>query len=121
MAIGWKVLIPLSIVWILFIAVIRAWKLNFNSTAIYAVAGIVLVLLIIMVMAWDGAAQQRAIRNAPASAPDSAPPGEPDTLAGQPAAAAFPVPPLDLPHYHGTGLQAGPQTTATSTREVTGA
>ena len=37
MAIGWKILIPLSIVWILFIAVIRAWKLNFNSTAIYAV------------------------------------------------------------------------------------
>src|SRR6202035_14291 len=29
-AIGWKVLIPLSIVWILFIGVIRAWKVNFN-------------------------------------------------------------------------------------------
>src|SRR6201995_5257931 len=40
MAIGWKILIPLSIVWILFIAVIRAWKLNFNSTAIYVVAGL---------------------------------------------------------------------------------
>jgi NADH-quinone oxidoreductase subunit H len=122
MAIGWKILIPLSIVWILFIAVIRAWKLNFNSTAIYVVAGIVLVLLIAMVMAWDNAAQQRALRNAPVeSAPEPAEPGVPDTLTGQPGNAAFPVPPLDLPHYHGVGLPAGPQKTATSTKEVTGA
>ncbi len=122
MAIGWKILIPLSIVWILFIAVIRAWKLNFNTTAIYAVAGIVFVLLIIMVMAWDSGAQQRAARNMPAGpAPGSAEPGLPDTLAGQPGESAFPVPPLDLPHYHGIGVQDGPQTTATSTKEVTGA
>jgi NADH-quinone oxidoreductase subunit H len=117
MAIGWKVLIPLSIVWILFIGVIRAWKLNFNSTAVYAVAGIVLVLLVAMVMAWDNAAQQRALRNAP-HAPDEAAPSPPGTLAGQ--AEGFPVPPLDLPHYHGAGRQAA-DTTATSTREVTGA
>jgi NADH-quinone oxidoreductase subunit H len=122
MAIGWKILIPLSIVWILFIAVIRAWKLNFNSTAIYVVAGIVLVLLIVMVMAWDNAAQQRALRNAPVeSAPEPAEPGVPDTLTGQPGNAAFPVPPLDLPHYHGVGLPAGPEKIATSTKEVTGA
>jgi NADH-quinone oxidoreductase subunit H len=122
MAIGWKILIPLSIVWILFIAVIRAWKLNFNSTAIYAVAGIVFVLLILLVVAWDNAAQQRAARNMPVgAAPGSAEPGLPDTLAGQPGDSAFPVPPLDLPHYHGIGVQDGPQTTATSTKEVTGA
>src|ERR1700733_14539795 len=108
MAIGWKILIPLSIVWILFIAVIRAWKLNFNSTAIYAVAGIVFVLLILLVVAWDNAAQQRAARNMPAgAAPGSAEPGLPDTLAGQPGDSAFPVPPLDLPHYHGIGVQDG--------------
>ena len=121
MAIGWKILIPLSIVWILFIAVIRAWKLNFNSTAIYVVAGLVFVLLIIMVMAWDSGAQRRAARNMPAGpAPGSAEPGLPDTL-GPPGESAFPVPPLDLPHYHGIGVQDGPQTTATSTKEVTGA
>jgi NADH-quinone oxidoreductase subunit H len=119
MAIGWKVLIPLSIVWILFIGVIRAWKLNFNSTAIYAVAGIVLVLLIALVMAWDNAAQQRALRNLPAG-PEPAEPGPPATLAGQPENSAFPVPPLDLPHYHGVGLPAA-ENTATSTKEVTGA
>ncbi|MBV9092768.1 MAG: NADH-quinone oxidoreductase subunit NuoH [Streptosporangiaceae bacterium] len=115
MALGWKVLIPVSIVWILFIAVIRAWKLNFNSTAIYAVAGLVFVLLIIMVMAWDEAAQQRAARNAPTEAsPQPAVAGP-----GQPAAPAFPVPPLDLPHYHGTGVEPG--NSATPAREVTGA
>jgi hypothetical protein len=32
---------------------------------------------------------------------------------------SFPVPPLDLPHYHGIGLDD--QTNHTSTREVTGA
>jgi hypothetical protein len=31
-------------------------------------------------------------------------------------AGSFPVPPLDLPHYHGVGLDQ-----ETSTREVTGA
>ncbi len=117
MAIGWKVLIPLTIVWILFIAVIRAWKLSFNSTAVYAVAGIVFVLLVIMVMAWDDAAQRRAARNAP-TAPTGQP-GQPGTVAGQVTAAAFPVPPLDLPHYHGVGIEAGDGGTAT--REVTGA
>jgi NADH-quinone oxidoreductase subunit H len=116
MAIGWKVLIPLSIVWILFIGVIRAWKLSFDSTAVYAVAGIVFVLLVVMVMAWDNAAQQRAARNAPTPPAPPAGPGQPGTVSGQ-ATAAFPVPPLDLPHYHGAG--AGRD--GASAREVTGA
>jgi hypothetical protein len=43
------------------------------------------------------------------------------------AASAFPVPPLDLPHYHGVGLEAGvgieadPGPSGTSPKEVTGA
>jgi hypothetical protein len=42
-------------------------------------------------------------------------------------ATGFPVPPLDLPHYHGVGLGGGTEpaadvsNTATSSREVTGA
>ena len=35
---------------------------------------------------------------------------------GQVAATAFPVPPLDLPHYHGVAID-----NQTSTREVAGA
>jgi hypothetical protein len=33
---------------------------------------------------------------------------------------AFPVPPIDLPHYHGVGLEALPARDD-STKEVTGA
>ena len=42
-------------------------------------------------------------------------------------ASAFPVPPLDLPHYHGVGLdagvgiEAGTSPSGTSPKEVTGA
>jgi len=34
MAIGWKILIPVSIVWILLIASVRAWRLDTNSKAV---------------------------------------------------------------------------------------
>ena len=49
MAIGWKVLIPVSIVWILLVASMRAWRLNCHSTALYAVAGIVFVLILALI------------------------------------------------------------------------
>src|SRR6204780_3053536 len=42
MAIGWKVLIPVSIVWILLIATVRAWRLDSHSTAPYVVFGFVI-------------------------------------------------------------------------------
>jgi len=123
MAIGWKVLIPVSIVWILLIATVRAWRLDSHSTAPYVIFGIVLVLILALVWMWDSAAQQRAARYA--TEEDSAEEAE----AGQVAygATTFPVPPMDLPHYHGvglaggTGLEAGVSHTEASSREVTGA
>jgi len=123
MAIGWKVLIPVSIVWILLIATVRAWRLDTHSTAPYIVFGVVLVLILALVWMWDSAAQQRAARYA--TEEDSAEEAE----AGQVTygATAFPVPPMDLPHYHGvgptdgTGIDAGVIDTETSSREVTGA
>ena len=57
MALGWKILIPLSIVWILLIATIRAWRNDSHSTAVYAVGGLVLILIIILVTLWDNAAR----------------------------------------------------------------
>jgi NADH-quinone oxidoreductase subunit H len=117
MAIGWKVLIPLSIVWILFIAVIRAWKFSYNRTAVIVVGIIVLALLVIMVTAWDTGAQKRAARYA---ADESASAGE----AGREVpmgTSSFPVPPMDLPHYHGIDLDDQNSIGETSTREVTGA
>jgi NADH-quinone oxidoreductase subunit H len=121
MAIGWKVLIPVSIVWILLIATVRAWRLDSHSTAPYVVFGFVIVLILILAWAWDNAAQQRAMRyTGPAGDAD---PSDLDEA----EASAFPVPPLDLPHYHGVGLEAGvgieadASPSGTSPKEVTGA
>ena len=121
MAIGWKILIPVSIVWLLLIATVRAWRLDSHSTAPYVVFGIVIVLILALVTMWDSAAQQRAARFT-AMAGASAAEAEEAERAGVPlrprsTATAFPVPPLDLPHYHGVG----PSVHETSSREVTGA
>src|SRR6266567_1625316 len=62
MAIGWKLLIPVSIVWILLIATVRAWRLDSHSTAPYVVFGFVIVLILVLAWMWDSAAQQRAAR-----------------------------------------------------------
>jgi NADH-quinone oxidoreductase subunit H len=130
MAIGWKVLIPVSIVWILLIATVRAWRLDSHSVAPYVVFGFVVVLISILAVAWDNAAQQRAMRYTEPEA-DLSDLSDPSDLAEArrpgAAASAFPVPPLDLPHYHGVGLEAGVGVEAgaspsdTSPKEVTGA
>jgi NADH-quinone oxidoreductase subunit H len=122
MALGWKILIPLSIVWILLIATIRAWRNDSHSPVPYAVGGLVLVLILALVTFWDTAAQRRAAEIGP----------EPPVVGEDGAAVAgFPVPPLDLPHYHGLELadggdELGPTplgdtTTADTSKEVTGA
>jgi NADH-quinone oxidoreductase subunit H len=98
MALGWKILIPLSIVWILLIATIRAWRNDSHSPVVYAVGGLVLVLILVLATFWDTAAQRRAAELAP---DEPAVGGEGGVVAG------FPVPPLDLRHYHGQGGYGG--------------
>jgi len=110
MAIGWKFLIPVSIVWILLVATVRAWRLDTHSTAPYVVFGLVIVLILALITFWDNAAQQRAARFAAAEEADVAEAGTTEPATG------FPVPPLDLPHYHGVGIG-----NETSSKEVTGA
>ena len=101
MALGWKVLIPVSIVWILLIATVRAWRLDSHSPAPYVVFGVVIVLILALAWMWDSAAQRRAaLYGGPPADADL------DEARSGPAASAFPVPPLDLPHYHGVGLDA---------------
>ena len=120
MALGWKILIPLSIVWILLIATIRAWRNDSHSPTVYAVGGLVLILILALVTFWDSAAQRRAAELAPD------PPAAPDEEGG--VVQGFPVPPLDLPHYHGLELgDTAPVPVsrtlgdAQTTKEVTGA
>jgi len=97
MALGWKILIPASLAWILMIATIRVWRTHGGSTPVYIVAGCIVAAL--MGLAWmaDAAAEKRRARQEEATAP---PPGG----GGPGEGAAFPVPPLDLPHYHGVGV-----------------
>ena len=113
MAIGWKILIPVSIVWILLTATVRLWRQDpHERTITYAVAVVVLVIISVLAWIWDTAAQERAARYAPAAADDGEPGPETATADGT----SYPVPPLDLPHYHGIESES-----QTSTREVTGA
>ena len=119
MAIGWKFLIPVSIVWILLVATVRAWRLDSHSTAPYVVFGLVIVLILALITMWDSSAQQRAARYATteetAGAEDEAVEGA-ERAAVPVSATGFPVPPIDLPHYHGVGIG-----NETSSKEVTGA
>jgi NADH-quinone oxidoreductase subunit H len=112
MAIGWKILIPVSIVWILLTATVRSWRQDTHDTIPYIVGGVVLVVIIVLASMWDTAAQQRAARYAAADSASASEAGREVPM----GAGSFPVPPLDLPHYHGVGLDQ-----ETSTREVTGA
>ncbi len=115
MSLGWKILIPFSIIWLLLVATVRQLRADNHSPAVYVVAGLVLVLFIALITFWDQGAQKRAERLAPEE------PGTSEALAdGTPR--RFPVPPLDLPHYH--GLEYGDAELGTAngvTKEVTGA
>jgi NADH-quinone oxidoreductase subunit H len=119
MAIGWKFLIPVSIVWILLVATVRAWRLDSHSAAPYVVFGLVIVLILALITMWDSSAQQRAARYA---SPEEAAGAEGEAVEGaeraglSAPATGFPVPPMDLPHYHGVGIG-----NETSSKEVTGA
>ncbi len=126
MRFGWKVLIPASLVWILVIATIRVWRTHGGSPGVYIVAGLLLVALLALLFMVDTALQRRQEAAAEVTPVDEAartavvPAGQADD------AVAFPVPPLDLPHYHGIGVTVStehpaPESANGTTKEVTGA
>jgi NADH-quinone oxidoreductase subunit H len=134
MALGWKILIPFSIIWLLLVATVRALRSDNHSPVVYAVAGVVLVLFVLLVTFWDQGYQKHIERLAPLG-PELAE-GEPEDewdydedgelvrLEKPPAPAPrFPVPPLDLPHYHGVTLDSitADSETTSVTKEVSGA
>jgi NADH-quinone oxidoreductase subunit H len=119
MRLGWKVLIPSALAWTLMIATIRVWRRQGGSTGVYLVAGAIIVVLMLLAWGWDTAAAKRVQLAEEADEAETSAEAEPG---------AFPVPPMDLPHYHGVGVSPQgseppppPQTQAAAAKEVTGA
>jgi len=98
MALGWKVLIPCALAWTLIVATARVYRRQGASTGVYLVAGAIVVVLILL---WWSAEMKAAARER-AAAEQAEAEAEADQEAG-----AFPIPPMDLPHYHGIGVAMG--------------
>ncbi|MFB9832564.1 NADH-quinone oxidoreductase subunit NuoH [Actinoallomurus acaciae] len=93
MRLGWKVLIPVSLGWILFVSAVRALRnQQHDMRPVMLIAAAVIIVLLIISVIWERASGSKAEAAQETGAP------EPDPMAG-----GFPVPPLDAPHYHGAG------------------
>jgi NADH-quinone oxidoreductase subunit H len=101
MKLGWKFLIPGSLAWILLIATVRSIRRS-GGPIPYVIAGLVLVTLFAIWWAWDAAVARRKSEEEEQRAADEA------AIEADPMASGFPVPPMDLPHYRGIGVQPSP-------------
>ncbi|MEW2358168.1 NADH-quinone oxidoreductase subunit NuoH [Spirillospora sp. NPDC029432] len=114
MKLGWKVLMPVSLGWIMLVATVRALQLegyDMRQIMLYGAvaAGVVLIATILWeTMRGDGDAAKEIVPGAGSGS---------GTGTGE-AAPAFPVPPMDAPHYHGRSAQASQP--VTTTREEVG-
>jgi NADH-quinone oxidoreductase subunit H len=96
MSLGWKVLIPVNLAWILLVAGVRSVMLNEESRMIaLGVTGVVVIGALAIWMRFDTVNQRRK------EAQKAQVEAEFEELSEEPTAGGFPVPPLDLPHYHG--------------------
>ncbi|MEO3869640.1 NADH-quinone oxidoreductase subunit NuoH [Nonomuraea sp. B12E4] len=96
MSLGWKVLIPVNLAWILLVAAVRNVVVNPENKVLGIVVGVIIVVGALAIwMRFDTVNQRRKEdRKAQVEA-------EFEELSNEPTAGGFPVPPLDLPHYHG--------------------
>ena len=96
MKLGWKVLIPVSLGWILFVSAVRALRnARHDVGPIMLIAALIAAILLIGSFVWEKVAAGRS-ETAAEAAEEAAAQAERDPMAG-----GFPVPPLDAPHYHG--------------------
>ena len=107
MTFGWKVLIPISLAWIMIIATMRVFRQNGGSTPVYIVAGLIVVGIILLLFLGDVAAERRRLAAEAPDEPDSAAAGGVVSTAAAAAPRNYPIPPMDLPHYHGIGVAVG--------------
>lgn len=100
MALGWKILIPFNLAWLLVVAGVTLTRdqIQNNGDMVGVSIAITAVIGIVGLAIWarfDTVNQRRrADREAEVAA-------EYEELRNEPEAGGFPVPPLDLPHYHG--------------------
>jgi NADH-quinone oxidoreductase subunit H len=125
MRLGWKVLIPVALGWTLIVATARVWRRQGGSPAVYVIFGAIVAVLALLLLRWERAGQR-----AEEEAAEAAEQAELDEAGGavSPGRASFPTPPMDLPHYHGIGLEsasqpalAGTATDDSTAKEVSGA
>ena len=107
MALGWKILIPVSLAWILFVAVIRGLRNAGYSTTGTLIAGVILVVLMLAILAAFDAARSRR-----AKAEQEQDDAERKALEADPMFAGYPVPPMDAPHYNAKSRRAKEGTNA---------
>src|SRR5580704_3999733 len=106
MALGWKILIPFSIIWLLMVACVKTLRVTgLHSSLSLAVSGVVLVLFVLLVGFWETGYQKHIERIAP-SEPEAVEEeeewdydeeGELVKVERPAVEPRFPVPPLDLP------------------------
>ncbi|MFD9942952.1 NADH-quinone oxidoreductase subunit NuoH [Nonomuraea sp. NPDC059023] len=87
MALGWKVLIPAGLAWIMVVAAVRNLVVNGAEPLGIGLGVVIVVGTLAVWLRFDTVRQRR----------EEARQAE---LSRVPAAGGFPVPPLDLPHYH---------------------
>jgi NADH-quinone oxidoreductase subunit H len=96
MSLGWKVLIPVNLAWILLVAGVRNVMLNQDNRVLNVALGALIVVAALAIwMRFDTVNQRR--KEEKKAQVDA----EFEELSNEPTAGGFPVPPLDLPHYHG--------------------
>ncbi|MBF8187111.1 NADH-quinone oxidoreductase subunit NuoH [Nonomuraea sp. K274] len=96
MSLGWKVLIPFNLAWILLVAAVRNVMIYEENRMISIALGVVVIIGALAIwLRFDTVNQRRKETRKEQVA------AEFEELSNEPAAGGFPVPPLDLPHYHG--------------------
>ena len=100
MKLGWKVLIPFSLGWIMLVATMRALtREGYGTGTLVVVAAVVVALALGASVLYDMVRKDKQA----VSEPDDVEKARAERE--DPFAGGFPVPPMDAPHYHGTSPQ----------------
>ncbi|ROO90299.1 NADH dehydrogenase subunit H [Actinocorallia herbida] len=114
MKLGWKVLMPFSLGWILLVATFRALRNEGHSSTGFVIGAAVLVAIAFGVSVVVDILKREKPGAKTAEPAES---GKRTAVKPDPFAGGFPVPPLDAPHYHGVVPRPAPES-VTEKKEV---